>query len=165
MNKLMHGAHARKYGMVSHLHMPCHLGVVAHDAVVANDAVVRYVAICHDKAIVAHLRHPFVLTSSVDRYEFANGSIVSDFNGCIFTLKLQILWNPCNDSTRKNTAIASDSSAFHDGDVASNPCSAANLHILMDHAERINLYVWSQLRIGVDIGMGMNHFSLTFCLD
>ena len=47
--------------------------------------------------------------------------------------------------------------ALQDRDIAADPGTFPDLHILMDDTERVNLYIRGQFGIGVYISMGMNH--------
>ena len=86
-------AHAGKYGIIAHDHVPSHLCVVAHDAVIANDAVVRHVAVSHDQAVIAHLGRPAVFTTPVDGHKLADRGVVADLHGGILAFVFEILRN------------------------------------------------------------------------
>jgi hypothetical protein len=83
-HELVNGAHAGKYGMITHFHVAGHLGIIAHDTVITHFTIVCNMAIGHNEAIAAHLGYPSVFTAPVDGYKFPDGSIVAYFNGGYF---------------------------------------------------------------------------------
>src|SRR6187551_442954 len=78
--KLVHGGKSSEYRVVAHMHVPRELGVVGKDGMVAYLAVVRHVRVRHDPVVITEPGHTGVQRRpAIERAEFANGIVVSDF--------------------------------------------------------------------------------------
>jgi hypothetical protein len=155
--KLVNGAHTCQDREIAEGNMPGHLGIVAHDAVVADNAIMGNMTVSHDEAVVANLSGPFILAATVDGYKLTDGGIVADLYGSIFSFVFQVLGNSGNHSSRENAAVVSYTGTFHDGYIAADPGAFADFYVLMDHAERVNLYIGGQFSVWVDVCVRMNH--------
>jgi hypothetical protein len=137
--------------------MARNLRVVTQDAIITNDTIVGNMAIRHDEAIVSNLRGPPVLTTPVNGHKFADGCIIPDLHCCMFSFVFQILWNGCDHGAGKDAAVLTDPGSLHNCNIAPDPGTFADLHILVNNTEGINLNVGGKISIRVNVRVGMNH--------
>src|ERR1700742_3593539 len=90
--------------------------------------------------VIADLGRPAVPGTAVYRYKFPDGRIIAYFHRRLFPIEFQVLRGRRYHGAGINAAILADTCALHDGDITADPGPLANLHVLMDHRERVDLY-------------------------
>ena len=115
------------------------------------------VAIGHDQTVLAYDGLFAVAGTSVDGHKFANGGTIANMNGRVLAIEFEVLGYSRNNSPRKYSTVLADPGPLHDGYVRPDPGTFADLHILVNDREGIDLYVGRQPGIRVNIGVGMNH--------
>src|SRR5690606_32460505 len=98
--------------------------------------------ICLDKAIISNYRTPSIFCPSVNCYTFADGGIITNFSGGLFTGKFEILRDATYYSPRENTTIFPDTRAIHDNNIRAYPCSFAYFYVFMNSYKRFDHYIF-----------------------
>src|SRR5437868_1448721 len=119
----------------------------------------------HDQTVIAHFGCPSILAAPVNGNKFTNGSIISDLDCSGFSFIFKILWYSSDHSARENATVLADPRTFHDRNVTADPCSLADLYVLMDDTEWIDLDIGCQPGIWMNICMWMDHKSICKCAD
>src|SRR5690606_11925623 len=141
MAKLMHCHHTGKYNIVAHSDVTRQRTAVGKDAIVPHYTVVGDMAICLNKTVFADDGFPTVLCAAVYGDAFADGGIVADFSGGVFSVKFQVLRNSGNNRARKYTTVLADTCPIHNGNVCTDPGTFFNDDNFMDGNNWLNKHI------------------------
>ncbi len=146
MAELMDERSATDDGIIVDLHLACKLCGITHHHVVAHDAVVSYVAVGHDQAVAAHDGASAGGCATVDCHTLAQSGVVADDGHGVLAAELEILRHGRHDCAWEYAAVLADACSRHDGDIAADAGTLADLHVFLDGDERIYHHA------GIDLG-------------
>src|SRR5690606_4653286 len=130
---------------------------IRKNTIITHNTVVGNMAVSLDQTVLSNYSFPAVFCTAVNGYAFADGGIITNFGSSLFTRKLQILRNSGNDSSRKYTAVFTNSGTIHDGYIRAYPCSFSNDNIFMDSNKGLNNNIIGNFCLRVYVCEGLDH--------
>ena len=89
--------------------------------------------------------------TTVDGYVLTDEVVITYFGRCLFADKLQVLRDGTDDGSGENLIAVADAGTIKDGNVRHDNIVIADDYILVDEAERPDLYVLSDLCFRINI--------------
>jgi hypothetical protein len=119
---------------------------------VAQYAVVCYVAVCHDKACVAHYGLFFAGCTTVYGNELTQDGVVADDGVGFFALIFQVLWQTTDHCSLEDVAVFAYCGVGANGCVILYDSTFSYLNIFLDAYKGSNVYGRMNFRVGVHKG-------------
>ena len=140
----------RNDGTVVDYHFSCKLRRVADDASVADDAVVSDVHILHQQVAVTYYRLTLRSSTATDGDVLANRIVIANFASGFLALELQILRLCRNRSTWENLVVVAQTGSKVERHAIQQLIVVANNHVFVNHTERADDIVVTQLGFWVN---------------
>ena len=140
----------RNDGTVVDYHFSCKLRRVADDASVADDAVVSDVHILHQQVAVTYYRLTLRSSTATDGDVLANRIVIANFASGFLALELQILRLCRNRCTWENLVVVAQTGSKVERHAIQQLIVVANNHVFVNHTERADDIVVTQLGFWVN---------------
>jgi hypothetical protein len=150
MSELVDECAAAYDGIVFHYHFAGELGGVGHNDVVFYLHIVSHMAVCHNKAIIAHFGFAFGGGTAMDGGTLSKNGVVADKGVGQFALELQVLGYCSHYRSGEDVAAFAYTRMFAYGGVGIYYRTLSYLDIFVNEHKRTYLYVVRYFGIRMD---------------
>lgn len=148
---LVHDGIGRQHCALLNERIACHRGAIAEDASAHDVGVMAYVHLRHQEAAIAYARASFGRDASVYYHLLADHIVIAYVAVGLLAVPAEILRVGTNDGALIDFVVFPYACASHYAGVGHYHAVVTDLDIAVDVSERMDSYVFANLRGGVNV--------------